>query len=166
MKRSLFAVPAIAAALLLAGCAGSGPSASDSPTPSESASPSPSPTSETPSAGDCTATDGDAPAIPVIYTVFTGDDTTPVTMTYTAFNVDGTTPDITEDVVGPVVVRIGYACVGDSSGGIWTLTATTSSPDSIGCVLAFGGKLVATDSRYNEGATTPQTADCSGNPGR
>jgi hypothetical protein len=104
--------------------------------------------------------------IPVIYSVFTGDSTTPVTLTYTAFNRDGSLPEVTEEVFGPVVTRIGYPCVSESSGAIWTLTATSSTSDFVACVLSFGGQLVKTDSKYNEGATSPQTAICSGNPGR
>lgn len=155
-----------ASALLLAGCTPPAPVDSAAPTPTPSATPTPAPTeappTATPTAGDCPATAGSGP---VIYTVFTGDSTTPVTMTYQAFNADGSIPVITETVTGPVVTRIGYDCTSGAWSAPWTFTATSSSPDSIGCVQAFGGKLVKTDSQYNEGATTPMTADCTGHPG-
>jgi len=117
-------------------------------------------------AGDCTATDGFQPPIPVTYTIFSMDSTTPVTVTYTAFNVDGTHPDVTETVTGPVWSKVGYACTDAAGGSVWTLTATATTSDSVGCALAFGGQLVKTDSQYAEAEPAISiTATCSGNPG-
>lgn len=170
MKRAavtILAVPVLALALV--GCAAGGTPSAAPTDVGETSLPTPAPSPEPTGAGlagDCTATDGVAPAIPVIYTVFTGDAVTPVDVTYTAFNLDGTIPSITETVTGPVWSKIGYACTDAASSSVWTLTATQSTTDSVGCTLAFGGKLVKTDSAYAESATpVSTTADCSGNPG-
>lgn len=169
MKRVLLGFSVVPALLVLAACAGpTGPTAAPEPSGSASASPTPSSTA-TPSAdhaGDCTATEGDGSHIPIVYTVYADDATTPITLEYTGFNRDGSLPVLTEEVVGPVITRVGYACVSDVSGAIWTLRATSSTPGALGCTLAFGGRVVASTSVYNEGATTPLTVDCSGNPGR
>jgi hypothetical protein len=156
-------------ALLLAGC-GPTPSPGDTavPTPTPTASVSDTPestptTTAVPTAGDCPDLPGTGP---VIYSVFSSDATTPITMSYMAFNSDGSIPVVTETVYGPVVSRIGYGCTDAASSANWTFTATSSSPDSVACVLAFGGKLVRTDSQYNEGSTAPMTAECTANPGK
>lgn len=166
MKRAavtILAVPALA--LALAGCGATGPTPDPTEPPPPTSTPSPIP-ADAGLAGDCTATDGFQPSIPVIYTVFTGDATTPVDVTYTAFDLDGTTPAITETVTGPIWSKVGYACTDAASGSIWTLTATQTTTDAVGCTLAFGGKLVKTDSGFAESATpVSTTADCSGNPG-
>ncbi|MEP6479478.1 MAG: hypothetical protein ABJB03_08810 [Rhodoglobus sp.] len=158
-----------ASALVLAGCAPT-PATTAAPTPSESsiATPTPAPTeappTATPTAGDCTAADSDSGGTAAVYTVFSDDSTTPITLSYTAFN-RADAPVITETVYGPMVTRVGYPCNDTSNQAPWTFTATSSSGGALACVLAFGGKLVKTDSQYNEGATTPMTADCTGHPG-
>ncbi len=100
------------------------------------------------------------------YTVLADDSTTPVTITYTAFTTDGGTPLRTATVYGPVSSTTVYACVPAVSGGLWTFTATGTTSGALGCVLGFGGRIVARDSAYNEGALVPETVDCTGNPGR
>ena len=163
MKRAVVTIPFLV--LALAGCA-AGPTPTTAPPESPITTPSPLPTVDAGLAGDCTATDGAVPGIPVIYTVYTGDATTPVDVTYTAFTLDGTTPTVTESVTGPVWTKIGYACTDAASSSVWTLTATLTTSDAVGCVLAFGGKLVKTDSGFAESETPASTtADCSGNPG-
>ena len=159
--RSVIAAPIIV--LLLAGCAGPGPSrASTSP---GSAKGAPTQTSSAPTeAGDCTAADTDLPA--TTYTVLADDASTPVTITYTVFKRDGSTPTRTETVYGPVVSTLGYACVADSSGDLWTFTATTTRTGALSCLLGFGGRIVARDSAFNEAGPVPETVDCTGNPGR
>jgi hypothetical protein len=158
-------------ALALAACGGGGAGdPSTAPTDVGETSLPPTPTSspipaDAELAGDCTEADAD-PAIPVVYTVYTGDATTPTTVTYTAFNADGTHPDVTETVTGPVWTKTGYACTTEAGSSVWTLTATQTTSDSLACVLAFGGQLVKTDSQYAEAVPPISiTATCSGNPG-
>ncbi len=170
MKRAavtILAVPALALALAACGSGGVSPTSAPPESPLPTSTPTPSPVPTDPAlAGDCTATDGFQPSIPVIYTVFTGDATTPVDVTYTAFNLDGTVPAVTESVTGPIWSKVGYACTDAASSSVWTLTATQTTTDAVGCTLAFGGKLVKTDSGFAESATpVSTTADCSGNPG-
>lgn len=161
VSRAILALPVLA--LALAGCtAGGAPSPAPTVTVTATATPDAPPA---PTAGDCSSIDGDGPHIPVVYTVYTGDDATATTISYTGFDPDGTVREITEEVTGPVATRVGYPCSPEASGGIWTPTATSSTPDSIACVLAYGGKLVATDSALAEGAASI-SVDCSGNPGR
>lgn len=161
MSRAALILPVVV--LALAGCT-AGSLGSPGPAPTVTVTASPEPTAS-PTAGDCSSIDGDGPHIPVVYTVFTGDDATPTTVTFTGFDPTGEVREITEEVTGPVFTRIGWPCVPESSGGIWTLTATSSTPDSLGCVLAYGGRIVASDSAIAEGADSI-TVDCSGNPGR
>jgi hypothetical protein len=164
MKRAAVTIPFLL--LALAGCAAgptptsdpTGPDIQPTPLPSQVVSPT-----EPALAGDCTATDGVVPGLPVIYTVYVGPDSNPVTVNYTAFNLDGTNPIVTETITGPVWSKVGYACTDAASSTVWTLTVTQATPDPVGCVLAFGGKLVATDSQA-EGAVST-TAQCYGNPG-
>jgi hypothetical protein len=90
-----------------------------------------------------------------------------VTITFTSFNTDGTLPLTTVTFTGPVFTRVGYACSDASQSATWTLTATSITSDAVGCVLDFGGNLVATDSAFLEiSPPTATTADCSGNPGQ
>lgn len=154
--RSVIAAPIIA--LLLAGCAGPGPSGASTSPGSPTGAPAPTET------GDCTAADTDQAA--TTYTVLADDATTPVTITYTVFKKDGSTPTRTETVYGPVVSRIAYACVAESSGEWWTFTATTTRTGALSCILGFGGRNVAHDSAFNEASPVPETVDCTGNPGR
>ena len=170
MKKQLLVIAALSSALLLAACGPvGGPSPSDSGLPSAPASETPSaepstdPSSApvTPAAtvvGTCGVT-----SIPAIYVVFTDDSTTPVTISYTAFNADGTVPVLTETVTGPVVTRISYPCVVDTSNGMWTLTVTAAEA-RLGCALSFGGQVVDAESNGDGGLGT-FTADCTGNPG-
>ena len=173
MNRLRLLCAAAAIALLVTGCAGAGPPTTDaSPaapqaTPSGSPATDPSPTSA-PSAsfapGDCTPTDTDFPA--TSYTVLSDDSTTPVTITYTVFTQTGGTPTRSVTVFGPVVTLLAYACVADVSGELWTFTATSTTSGALGCVLGFGGRIVARDSAYNEGMPASAVVDCTGNPGR
>jgi hypothetical protein len=102
-----------------------------------------------------------------VYTVFGPSPADAVTVSFTSFNRDGSLPVTTATFTGPVFTRVGYACSDPSSGAIWTLTATSTTTGKVGCVLAFGGMLVKTNSAYLESATPGvTTADCSGNPGR
>jgi hypothetical protein len=103
-------------------------------------------------------------AQPTVYTVYTGDWTNPVTIHYTAFNHDGTNPTETLTTVGPVINIVGYACTEGAGEATWVLTATHNTGGSLGCVLDFGGLLVATNSGGQEDPAV--TIDCSGNPGR
>jgi len=59
-------------------------------------------------------------------------------------------------------------CLLGSQFSIWqACTATSVTSDAVGCVLDFGGKLVATDSAFLEiSPPTATTANCSGNPGQ
>ncbi|TFD33383.1 hypothetical protein [Cryobacterium cryoconiti] len=177
MTRLHLLLAPLAIVLLLGGCAGAGPSTTQAssaapqvtPSGSPTSSPSPSPTpAPAPSAsarpGDCTSADTELPA--TSYTVLSDDATTPVAVTYTAFTQSGGTPTRSVTVFGPVATVLAYACVADVSGGPWTFTATSSTPGALGCVLGFGGRIVARDSAYNEGLLTPETVDCTGNPGR
>lgn len=128
-------------------------------------SPSPSPaTSVSPVPGDCTPADTESVA--TSYTILSDDSTTPVTVTYTAFTQAGGTPTRSATVFGPVATLLAYACVPDVSGGLWTFTATSTTPGALGCVLGYGGRIVARDSAYNEGLPASETVDCTGNPGR
>jgi hypothetical protein len=175
MKR----IPLIAvfgAVLLLTTACGpvAGPTSSPTDTSAQSDSPSPSatPTSSPPvdstahTAGDCTAADMTTGAIPTVYTVYTGDSTTPVTIHYTAFNRDGTVPVETLTTVGPVVNIIGYACSNPADDAVWTFTANITTEDNLGCVLDFGGLLVNNNSQGAEHSPAiPISVDCSGNPG-
>ncbi len=163
MKRAAVTIPLLV--LALAGCT-AGPTPTNAPIESPVTTPTPTQTpTDAGTAGDCGPTDGTVPGIPVIYSFFTGIDTT-VTVSYTAFNLDGTTPTVTEVINGPVWTKVGYACTDAASSSVWTLTAAADTTDSVSCALAFGGKLVKTDSAYAESADPISiTADCSGNPG-
>ncbi|TFC98219.1 hypothetical protein E3T28_11500 [Cryobacterium sinapicolor] len=96
----------------------------------------------------------------------------PATITYTAFTQAGETPTRSETDFGPVVTLLAYAyayayaCVSDGSGGLWTFTATSTTPGALACVLGFGGRIVTRDAAYNEGLVAPETVDCTGNPRR
>lgn len=177
--RIAVAVPAVLM-LVLSGCGG--PAGSPSSTRTDTSTPSSAgtssattggstdagPTAASPTTpaepGDCTAADARTPA--TTYTVLADDATTAVTVAYTAFTVDGGTPIRTATVYGPVASIIVYACVPDVSGGLWSFTATATTTGALSCILGFGGRTVAGDSAYNEGALVPETVDCTGNPGR
>lgn len=168
--RSAVTVPVLLT-LALTGCAAPGlggspsPSAPDSAGPSATATASPTASPTAPAeAGDCTAADARTAA--TTYTVLADDSTTPVTITYAAFTTDGGTPLRTAIVYGPVASTTVYACVPDVSGGLWTFTATSTTTGALSCILGFGGRTVARDSAYNEGALVPEMVDCTGNPGR
>ena len=79
---------------------------------------------------------------------------------------DGCSDGCSATVYGPVSSTTVYACVPAVSGGSWTFTATSTTSGALGCVLGFGGRIVARDSAYNKGALVPETVDCTGNPGR
>jgi hypothetical protein len=170
MKRLPLAAAALGAVLLLTtGCGRVGtptasPTSAGPPSPTPTTISSPAPTTGPPvlTAGDCTEAEM-TDAQPTVYTVYTGDSTNPVTIHYTAFNHDGTNPTDTLTTVGPVITIVGYACTEAAGEATWVLTATHSIVGSIGCVLDFGGLLVATDSKGQEDAGV--TIDCSGNPG-
>ncbi|MFC5928467.1 hypothetical protein D6T64_20840 [Cryobacterium melibiosiphilum] len=145
------------------GTASAAPSSSASASPTGAASPNPETTA------GAAAPEGDCPAgstLATTYTVITDDSTTPVVIEYTAFNQDGSAPVQTETVYGPIVSRVSYSCDADSSGELWTLTATSTTQGALSCLLGFGGKTVSQDTGYNEGALVPLTVDCTGNPGR
>lgn len=128
--------------------------------------PTASPGTDGATAGNCTEDDS-LTGIPTIYTLLTSDVSEPVTLIYTEFNTDGSTPTRTEVLTGATNSRVGFACDEETSGEIWTLTATTSSTGSLACVLGFGGKIVAQDSAFAESNTPVDLrVDCSGNPGR
>ena len=177
MKRILLILAVASITPLLAACTGSTgtpastvaatSSAPASATPTPTPTPTPSPTAA-PTAGDCTATDGGpGRQIPVVYTVYGPNSTDAVSVTFTSFNRDGSLPATTATFTGPVFTRVGYACTDAASSTNWTLTATSTTSDKVGCVLAFGGMLVKTDTAYLESATPGvTTADCGGNPGR
>ena len=161
----------------LSGCGGpAGPPSTglpESTAPAASGSASATPTPTRPAAapptvpaqpGDCTAADARMPA--TTYTVLSDDSTTPVTVAYTAFTVDGDTPVRTATVYGPVASITVHACVPDVSGELWSFTATATTTGALSCILGFGGRTVARDSAYNEGALVAETVDCTGNPGR
>ncbi len=174
MPRLRFAVTLpVLLTLALSGCAAPGPGGSPSPSATDTAGPPTAATSTasptatptgTAEAGDCTAADARTAA--TTYTVLADDSTTPVTITYTAFTTDGGTPLRTTIVYGPVASTTVYACVPDVSGGLWTFTATSTTTGALSCILGFGGRTVARDTAYNEGALVPETVDCTGNPGR
>jgi hypothetical protein len=89
-----------------------------------------------------------------------------VTIQYTAFNHDGSNPTRSETTVGPVVNIIGYPCTDAAGSATWTLKATTTTSNSLGCVLDFGGILVRHDSQGAESGTPIAIhVTCSGNPG-
>ena len=175
MRKQLLVTAVLSSALLLTAC---GPVGGPSPSDSDSAS---APASETPSAEPSTDPSSAPPvapaativgtcpvgtgyhSIPATYVAFTDDATTPVTISYTVFNADGTVPVVTETVTGPVITRISYPCVDDTSNGMWTLTVTADQA-RLGCALSFGGQLVDAESQGDGGLGT-FTADCTGNPG-
>ena len=174
MRKQLLVTVVLSSALILTACGpltGPSPSDSDSPVTPASETPSVEPSTEPTTApvvpaativGTC-AIGPDYHSIPAIYVVFTDDSTTPITLSYTAFNTDGTVPVLTETVTGPVVTRISYPCVDESSGSMWTLTATADQA-RLGCTLSFGGQVVDAESQGDGGLGT-YTADCTGNPG-
>jgi hypothetical protein len=99
--------------------------------------------------------------------VFGPGDGQTVTVTYMSFNRDGSLPSTTATFTGPVFSVVGYACTRASSSADWVLTATASTTGSVGCTLAFGGKIVKTNFGYMESGTPVATsADCTGNPGK
>ena len=176
MKRALLATLLLGSSVALAGCGMGGGTVTAGPTtapasgtpsaePTASSTPAPAPSpSAAATAGDCVGT-GDS-SIPVVYTVWADDSTTPFTVSYMAFNSDGSTPVVTETHTGPVFTKVGYACTTAASGAVWTLTATTTTSGKLACTLAFGGMLVKQDSQYAEHVPAISiTADCSGNPG-
>ncbi len=175
MKRTVLILALATATMLLSGCGpttGTPPAtatASESATATPTPSPTPTPSaSAAPTAGDCTATDGGpGRQIPVVYTVFGPNATDAVTVTFTSFNRDGSLPATTETFTGPVFTRVGFACSDAASSADWTLTASSTTTDKVGCVLAFGGMLVKSNTAYLESATPGvTTADCTGNPGK
>jgi hypothetical protein len=175
-------VAAIGAVLLLTAC---GPAAPTAPTPSASgvATSTPAPPPPAPSAaatptpspsaaatvfdGTCTAAEmaasGGGYAIPTVFTVYNSLASDPMTIHYTAFNFDGTLPVETITSSAPVVNIVGYSCSTASQGATWVLTASHSTPGSLGCALDFGGLLVNTASAGQEEPHI--TISCSGNPG-
>lgn len=178
MLKRLPLIAGICAVLLLTACgpvtpptptdssSGSGSSGASTPTPSPSDSTGPA---SAITAGDCTLAESTVVPIPVIYTVYTADSTTPVTIRYMAFNHDGSLPIQTLTTVGPVINIIGYTCTTAAGEATWTLTASSNlrGTASIGCVLDFGGQLVKTDSNGAESATASTiNVNCSGNPGK
>jgi hypothetical protein len=173
MMSRLPLVAAIGAVLLLTACGPAAPitptapsSGVAAPTPSvapppppPSATPTPTPTPSAPSAGSvitagtCTAAEmahAQTYAIPVVYTVYTGDSTSAVTIQYMAFNFDGTNPVQTLVTHGPVVNILAYPCNNASVSNTWILKASHNVPGSIGCVIDFGGLVGRTDSQGQE----------------
>jgi hypothetical protein len=140
--------------------------ATPTPTPTTpGGSTTPAPPSTTLVAGDCTSANTVNHQV-FVYTVFTNDATTPVTIHYTAFDRDNTEPVETLTTVGPIVYIIGYDCVAETKAPTFTLTASTTTNDGLGCVMAFSGIIVTNDSLFSPTATaSPLSVDCSGNPG-
>jgi hypothetical protein len=182
MAKRLLLLAALGAVLLLTACASPVPTSPiaihpqpahplplgshpATPTPTPTGSATPTPPSTTLTAGDCTSADTVNHQV-LIYTVFTNDATTPVTVNYTAFNRDNTEPVETLTTVGPIVYIIGYDCVAETKAPTFTLTASTTTNDGLGCVMAFSGIIVTQDSLFSRIATpNPLSVDCSGNPG-
>jgi hypothetical protein len=144
MTRLRLLAAASAIAMLVGGCAATGPSVPDASSSAPQATPSrsvaPSPSSAT--------------------------SVSPVPITYTAFTQAGGTPIRSETLFGPGATLLAYACVPEVSGELWTFTATSTTPGALACVLGFGGRIVARDAAYDEGLVAPETVDCTRNPGR
>jgi hypothetical protein len=155
----------LAAALVIVGLAACASPAPPAVTETQTVTVTPSPApSEVMPAGTCTG-DPDSDAA-VTYTVWADNTTVPVEIAYTEFNADGTTPVVTEAVTGPIAVRLGHVCNAETSGDVWTFTASTTTGGALSCVLAFGGKTVSSKSAFDERSDATVSVDCSGNPGR
>jgi hypothetical protein len=176
MKNRLPLIAALGTVLLLTAC---GPATAPTATPTvtgvpASLPPSPTPTSTpSPSSGAAstypvgTCTEADMASLgptPTIYTIYQFGTTVPVTFHYMAFNRDGTNPILTGTTSAPVTSIVAWPCTTIAGEQTWTFTATTPGADSVGCVLAFGGMLVQTDSKGGDD-TPPFNITCSGNPG-
>jgi hypothetical protein len=101
---------------------------------------------------------------PTVYTIYQYGSRGPVTFQYMGFNRDGTNPILTGTTTAIVTSIIAWPCTTSAGEQTWTFTATTPLADSVGCVLAYGGMLVQTDSKGGDD-TPPLTITCSGNPG-
>jgi hypothetical protein len=173
MLKRIPLIAAVGTVLLLTACGQvSDPTSRPSATPAHTSAPSATPT-PTPSAsaaddyatGTCTQADmqSDAPT-PATYTIYEYGATSPITFQYMGFNKDGTNPILTATTSAAVTSIVAYPCTDKSGGQTWTLTATSTTADSLGCVLAYGGMLVRTDSKGGDD-THPFIINCSGNPG-
>jgi hypothetical protein len=102
---------------------------------------------------------------PTIYTIYQFGATSSVTFHYMGFNRDGTNPILTGTTSAVVTTIIAWPCTVASGEQLWTFTATVPhSEASLGCVLAYGGNLVHTDSKGGDD-TQPFSVSCTGNPG-
>lgn len=113
--------------------------------------------------GDCPVD----PAQPGVITlvVTSDDDATPVEVTYSVFRTDGTEQVRRMTQPGPVITVVQADCTDGVTSGPWQFVAEAAS-GSLACSLFFGGKLVASDSGFAEGADDDVRADCTGHPGR
>lgn len=177
--KTVFAT-AIAVGALMLGLSGCAPTTSTSTEVTEAtesasaestqtADSSPEPEAGEPEAGAdgrCTAESELARA--VNYTVYADSATTPVEVSYTVFFPDRPDEIVSETVTGPAHTITVFTCANDvPDSAPWTFTASAQIPGgSLGCVLAFGGKLVDTKSEFVESSeVTSVSADCSGHPG-
>jgi hypothetical protein len=179
----LVGAAAVAAAMLLAGCANSVPpaasplapatnpvaSATPSPTPESDASESPVAGSDAPSVvpaepGDCEL-EPDSPGA-VLFVVTADDAVTPIELTYSAFRPDGTPEIRTATATGPVVTVLQTNCGDPVASAPWTFTAAAQTGDGLACASFYGGKHLVSDSDFAEGdAAAGVSVDCSGHPG-
>lgn len=120
---------------------------------------------------------GDCPVDPaaagvIAFVVTSDDDVTPIELTYPVFRTDGTELVRRMTQPGPVITVLQSDCTDGIVDGPWGFVATADA-GSLACALFYGGKLVASDSAFNEGGASDGTdasdgrvrADCTGHPG-
>jgi len=148
-----FALSALLAAMLLAGCT-SYPGSIDGPpdltTASGHAAGSASAPVDAVQVGTCTREEGGDSGGPMIFTVATDTDNYPIQLSYPAFNSDGSVDIVTETVTGPLIVRTSYPCSATALSSLWVTTATSETPEHLSCTLSIGGSLIATQQRWHQ----------------
>lgn len=180
-RAPLVGAVAIAAAVLLAGCANdvppsasplapaTNPVASATATPEPEASETPVASSRAPSVvpadpGDCEF-EPDSPGA-VVFVVTADDAVTPIELTFSAFRPDGGPEARTVTATGPVVTVLQTNCGDAVASAPWTFTATAPTGDGLACSSFYGGKHLASDGDFAEGDTARgASVDCSGHPG-
>lgn len=113
--------------------------------------------------GDCPVNPADPGTITFVVT--SDDDSTPVEVTYPVFRTDGTEQVRRMTQPGPVTVVLQADCTDGVPSGAWSFVATSRS-GSLACALFSGGRLVASDSVFDESPGADGVrADCTGHPG-